>query len=160
MPLSAPEYWLEWTKNYFRCQFTHVGGLIHQENAPESTPIPFMAFWKFNRALGGLTTTVSCSCWCIQYWWSKYIQTKITWWPDSMASLAEEGPQGPQIPPWRACRGSTTIITIHHHLHHPHPHPPHHHLGLGLGGHIRIPGAPLWLQHHVPFVVFPVDQYL
>ena len=28
MPLSAPDYWLEWTKNYFRCQFTHVGELI------------------------------------------------------------------------------------------------------------------------------------
>ena len=31
MPLSAPEYWLEWTKNYFICQFTHVGELINKE---------------------------------------------------------------------------------------------------------------------------------
>ena len=59
MPLSAPEYWLEWTKNYFRCQFTHMGGLFHKKNAPESTPLWIVAFWKFNRALGGLTTAVS-----------------------------------------------------------------------------------------------------
>ena len=59
MPLSAPEYWLEWTKNYFRCQFTHIGGLIHKKNAPQSTPIWFVAFWKFDRALGRLTTAFS-----------------------------------------------------------------------------------------------------
>ena len=59
MPLSAPEYWLEWTKNYFRCQFTHMGGLFHKKNAPESTPLWIVAFWKFNRALWGLTTAVS-----------------------------------------------------------------------------------------------------
>ena len=59
MPLSAPEYWLEWTINYFRCQFTHIGGLIHKKNAPQSTPIWFVAFWKFDRALGGLTTAFS-----------------------------------------------------------------------------------------------------
>ena len=54
-----PEYWLEWTKNYFWCQFTHNGGIIHKKNAPHSTPIWFVAFWKFDRALGGLTTAVS-----------------------------------------------------------------------------------------------------
>ena len=59
MPLPAPEYWLEWTKNYFSCQFTHMGGIIHKKNVPESTPLWFVAFWKFNKALGGLTTAIS-----------------------------------------------------------------------------------------------------
>ena len=54
----APEYWLEWTKNYFICQLTHVGGVIHQNNAPESTPLRFVALWKFSIALGGVTTLV------------------------------------------------------------------------------------------------------
>ena len=59
MPLSAPEYWLEWTKNYFRCQFTYMGGLFFKKIAPESTPLWIVAFWKFNRALWGLFTAVS-----------------------------------------------------------------------------------------------------
>ena len=59
MTLWTTEYWLEWTKNYFRCQFTHMGGQIYKKNAPESTSLWIVAFWKFNRTLGGLTNAVS-----------------------------------------------------------------------------------------------------
>ena len=36
-----------------------MGGIIHKKNVPESTPLRYVPFWKFNRALGGLTTAVS-----------------------------------------------------------------------------------------------------
>ena len=47
MPLSASEYWLKWTKNYFRYQFTHVGGLIHQKKMRPKLKALLSDLWPF-----------------------------------------------------------------------------------------------------------------
>ena len=60
-----------WIDKYCICQFNqynnkywdgstvYMGGLFHKNNAPGSAPLWIVAFWKFNRALWGLTTAVS-----------------------------------------------------------------------------------------------------
>ena len=59
MPLSAPEYWLEWTKNYFRCQFTHVGELIHKETWSAASFGWAEGLQRINPPIYRLTTAVS-----------------------------------------------------------------------------------------------------
>jgi len=59
MPLSAPEYWLEWTKNYFRCQFTHVGELIHKETWSAASFGWAEGLQTINPPIYRLTTAVS-----------------------------------------------------------------------------------------------------
>ena len=59
MPLSAPEYWLEWTKNYFRCQFTHVGELIHRETWSAASFGWAEGLQMINPPIYRLTTAVS-----------------------------------------------------------------------------------------------------
>ena len=59
MPLSAPEYWLEWTKNYFRCQFTHVGELIHKETWSAASFGWAEGLQMINPPIYRLTTAVS-----------------------------------------------------------------------------------------------------
>ena len=59
MPLSAPEYWLEWTKNYFRCQFNHVGELIHKETWSAASFGWAEGLQKINPPIYRLTTAVS-----------------------------------------------------------------------------------------------------
>ena len=59
MPLSAPEYWLEWTKNYFRCQFTHVGELIHKETWSSASFGWAEGLQTINPPIYRLTTAVS-----------------------------------------------------------------------------------------------------
>ena len=59
MPLSAPEYWLEWTKNYFICQFTHVGELIHKETWSAASFGWAEGLQAINPTIYRLTTAVS-----------------------------------------------------------------------------------------------------
>ena len=59
MPLSAPEYWFEWTKNYFRCQFTHVGELIHKETWSAASFGWAEGLQRINPPIYRLTTAVS-----------------------------------------------------------------------------------------------------
>ena len=59
MPLSAPEYWLEWTKNYFRCQFTQVGELIHKETWSAASFGWAEGLQTINPPIYRLTTAVS-----------------------------------------------------------------------------------------------------
>ena len=59
MTLSAPEYWLEWTKNYFRCQFTHVGELIHKETWSAASFGWAEGLQMINPPIYRLTTAVS-----------------------------------------------------------------------------------------------------
>ena len=59
MPLSAPEYWLEWTKNYFRCQFTQVGELIHKETWSAASFGWAEGLQMINPPIYRLTTAVS-----------------------------------------------------------------------------------------------------
>ena len=59
MPLSAPEYWLEWTKNYFRCQFTQVGELIHKETWSAASFGWAEGLQTINLPIYRLTTAVS-----------------------------------------------------------------------------------------------------
>ena len=59
MPLSAPEYWLEWAKNYFRCQFTYVGELIHKETWSSASFGWAEGLQTINPPIYRLTTAVS-----------------------------------------------------------------------------------------------------
>ena len=59
MPLSAPEYWLEWAKNYFRCQFTYVGELIHKETWSAASFGWAEGLQMINPPIYRLTTAVS-----------------------------------------------------------------------------------------------------
>ena len=59
MPLSAPEYWLEWAKNYFRCQFTYVGELIHKETWSAASSGWAEGLQMINPPIYRLTTAVS-----------------------------------------------------------------------------------------------------
>ena len=59
MTLSAPEYWLEWTKNYFRCQFNHVGELIHKETWSAASFGWAEGLQRINPPIYRLTTAVS-----------------------------------------------------------------------------------------------------
>ena len=59
MPLSAPEYWLEWTKNYFICQFTHVGELINKETWSAASFGWAEGLQMINPPIYRLTTAVS-----------------------------------------------------------------------------------------------------
>ena len=59
MPLSAPEYWLEWAKNYFRCQFTYVGELIHKETWSAASFGWAEGLQTINPPIYRLTTAVS-----------------------------------------------------------------------------------------------------
>ena len=59
MPLSAPEYWLESTKNYFICQFTHVGELNHKETWSAASFGWAEGLQTINPPIYRLTTAVS-----------------------------------------------------------------------------------------------------
>ena len=53
------EYWVEWTKNNISVSAYSCGRADPPKNAPESTPLWFVAFWKFCITVGGVLAAVS-----------------------------------------------------------------------------------------------------
>ena len=82
------EYWVEWTKKIFQCQFTHVGGLIHQKMRLRAL---LFDLWPFENSaspwegFGGRLSICQLNQYIYQYWGGKLstqkpkLHSKISW---------------------------------------------------------------------------------